>query len=195
MSGMPHMRWQRLCFHRRLFPLTFCFIGLLTHHPDSHSQAKNEIEYRLKAVYLLNFLQFTEWPDTVFEDDYSPIILGILGEDRIRPYMEETVESEKVGNHPIVIEQFRSPDEISTCHALFVGSLEKDEVDLFLSRIGHFPILLVSDNDGFADAGGSIGFYVEKNKIRFAVNLRAVHRANLKVSSKLLRLAKIVDPP
>ena len=38
-----------------------------------------------------------------------------------------------------------------------------------------------------------VGFYKEENKIRFKINLGAADRAGLKISSKLLELAKIVE--
>ena len=38
-----------------------------------------------------------------------------------------------------------------------------------------------------------MNFFIEQNKVRFAVNRRAAERANLKIDAKLLSLAKLVD--
>jgi hypothetical protein len=46
--------------------------------------------------------------------------------------------------------------------------------------------------EGFLDAGGMVQFLNENDRVRFAVNVDATGRARLKLSSKLLSLAKVV---
>lgn len=158
------------------------------------SQSQKEIEYRFKAVYLFNFLQFTEWSDSAFENSNSPIIIGVFGEDPFGAVLDEAIQSEKINGRSIVVRRFRWIDEIAHCHALFVSTSEKENVNSILRRIADLPILTVSDMNRFGDSGGAITFYVESNKIRFEVNMQALRRSGLKLSSKLLRLAKIVNP-
>jgi hypothetical protein len=52
-------------------------------------------------------------------------------------------------------------------------------------------VLTVSDTDGFLDAGGMIQFLIENGHVRFAINVDATSRAKLKLSSKLLSLARV----
>ena len=52
--------------------------------------------------------------------------------------------------------------------------------------------LTVSDIDGFARHGGVIGLRTAANKMTFEVNLDAADRAEIKLSSKLLRLGELV---
>lgn len=54
------------------------------------------------------------------------------------------------------------------------------------------PVLTVGERDNFAQDGGMIGFCLEQNKIRFEINLDAAERAKLRISSRLLALAKTV---
>ena len=54
------------------------------------------------------------------------------------------------------------------------------------------PVLTVSDGNGFAAAGGIIELYVDKGRMRFAINLDAVEQSGLNLSSRLLGLARIV---
>ena len=56
----------------------------------------------------------------------------------------------------------------------------------------YFPILTVGDSEEFAREGGIVGFYRQRRRIRFAVNLDAIGRTELKVSSKLLQLASVL---
>jgi hypothetical protein len=50
----------------------------------------------------------------------------------------------------------------------------------------------VGESHNFAEDGGMIEFLLEGNKIRFEINLAAVNAAKLKMSARLLTLAKTV---
>lgn len=173
-----------------ILAVILCFCG----PEELHSQSQREVEYRLKAVYLLNFLQFIEWPPSAFESEQSPLFLGILGKDPFGKILDETVQAEKVGEHPIAVKRFWSWEEFDECHALFVCSSEKSNLKSVFNRLAESSVLTVSDIEGFEDLGGGISFFLDKNKIRFAINIHVMKLAGLKVSSKLLRLAKVVDP-
>ncbi|MEW5797509.1 MAG: YfiR family protein [Bacteroidota bacterium] len=172
-----------------LIAVNILFVSMI-----SYSQNQKEIEYRFKAVYLLNFLQFVEWPDSVIEKDQSPIILSIVGDDPFGDIIDETFRNEKIGTHPVLITRFRSINEIGKCHAVFISASEKHALHERLQRLNESSILTVSDIDNFGERGGGIGFYLEKNKVRFKINLMALKQGDLKASSKLLRLAKIINP-
>jgi hypothetical protein len=53
--------------------------------------------------------------------------------------------------------------------------------------------LTVSDIDGFAEAGGAIQFVVQENRVRFVVNLEVATQNRLRVSAKLLALARVIN--
>lgn len=172
-----------------MIAVNILFVSML-----SYSQNQKEIEYRFKAVYLLNFLQFIEWPDSVLENDQSPIILSVVGDDPFGNIIDETFHNEKIGAHPVVITRFRSVNEIGKCHAVFISASEEHALHERLQHLNESSILTVSDIDNFGERGGGIGFYLEKNKVRFKINLMALKQGDLKASSKLLRLAKIINP-
>ena len=56
---------------------------------------------------------------------------------------------------------------------------------------GH-SVLTVGEQEGFAVRGGIVNLTKEKNKVRFEINLDAAKRAGLKMSSQLLKLAKVI---
>jgi hypothetical protein len=160
----------------------------------SRSQAEKGIEYRFKAAYILNFLRFVEWPDSVLGNDQTPLVLVVLGEDPFGKVLDETFQSETIGGHPIVIKRYRSWHELGPCQALFVSASEKEAFPEILKYFGGSSILTISDIKGFGDNGGGINFFLEDNKLRFEINVRALRQADLKASSKLLRLARIINP-
>jgi len=51
-------------------------------------------------------------------------------------------------------------------------------------------VLVVGETETFLGLGGTINLYVELDSVKFAINLAAAERANLKINAKLLRLAK-----
>ena len=107
--------------------------------------------------------------------------------------MEETVAGEKVRDLPIVIRRFKDAKDVKGCHILFISDKENDNVKDILGSLDK-NVLTVSDMDGFARKGGMIRFVTSNNKIKLQVNLRAVKTADLNISSKLLRLAEIINP-
>jgi hypothetical protein len=53
-------------------------------------------------------------------------------------------------------------------------------------------VLTVSDAARFAETGGMVELFVEGDRMRFAVNVDALQRARVRLSSRMLGLAKIV---
>jgi hypothetical protein len=156
-------------------------------------QTQKEIEYRFKAVYILNFLRFVAWPDSVLGTDRSPFVLAVLGNDPFGKILEETFQSETVAGHPIEVKRYRSLQDLGACQALFISASERELYDVILKQVAGSSILTISDAEGFGERGGHINFFLEDNKIRFEINVQALKEADLKASSKLLRLAKIIN--
>lgn len=173
--------------------ISFFIIFLFLNTNSEYAQSGNKIEYKLKAVYIYNFLQFIEWPSSAFNDQNSPIVIGILGEDPFGEVIDETVKSEKIGDRPIKVKRYKFISDIDTCQVLFVCASEDKNVKNILYNLKGLPILTISDINDFAENGGNINFYVDENKLRFKINVKTLQDAKLKVSSKLLRLAKVID--
>ncbi|HEU5335061.1 MAG TPA: YfiR family protein, partial [Terriglobales bacterium] len=55
------------------------------------------------------------------------------------------------------------------------------------------PVLTVGDSGDFLPLGGVINFVVEQDRVRFEISLAAAQRQRLKISSKLLAVARVVD--
>src|SRR5437868_2964053 len=76
-------------------------------------------EYQVKAVFLFNLAQFIQWPARAFPDPGAPLIIGVLGDDPFGGYLDETLRGEKVNNRSLLLQRYRRPSEIRTCHVLF----------------------------------------------------------------------------
>ena len=150
-------------------------------------------EYQVKAVFLFNFAQFVEWPPSTFKES-NAIVIGVLGEDPFGPYLDEAVRGEEVNGHPIIVERYRHLDDMKVCHILFISSTEARELKQVFTNLKSKNILTVSDADNFTKQGGMIRFFTEDRKTRIRINLSVAKGADLTISSKLLRLADVVNP-
>lgn len=151
-------------------------------------------EYQIKAAFLYNFAQFIEWPPNAFPDAGTPLVIGVLGDDPFGNFLDETVRGEKVHNRPLVVQRFSRVEDITTCHVLFISRSESAQLDEILQKLKGRSILTTGDVDGFARRGGVVRFTTEKGKIRLRINLEAARAENVTISSRLLKLADIVQP-
>ena len=158
-----------------------------------NTPAQSSPEYQLKAVFLFNFAQFVEWPASAFPEPDTPLGICVLGQDPFGAYLDETVRGETVGNHLLAVRRYRTADEVTGCHILFVSRQEQGRLREILDSLKGHSVLTVSDAERFASRGGMIRFVTEHNRIRLRINLEAARAAGLTISSKLLRPAQIVS--
>ena len=150
-------------------------------------------EYQLKAAFLYNFAQFTEWPDDAFKGPKGPIVIAVAGDNPFGGALEQAVRGKQLNGHDITVRYFPSASAVEPCHVLFVSASERNNVAQALQRAGN-NCLTVGDVDGFTARGGIFRFLVEDNKVRFEVNIDAAQHSRVKISSRLLKLAKIYEP-
>lgn len=150
-------------------------------------------EESLKAAFLYNFSRFVEWPPESFTGVEEPLVVGIFGPGGVGPVLEEIVGGQTAEGRPMAVHYLDRLEEVSRCHLLFVSRYADVTIGEVLAAAAGAPVLTVSDAPGFASAGGMVGFVVEENKMRLEVNPPAVRANGLRVRSRLLRLASIVD--
>jgi len=146
--------------------------------------------YPLKADLLYNFAKFVEWPAEAFYADNTPFRICVQGDDPFGPDLEPAPKK-RVNGRSVVVQRGTGDDPLAGCHVVFIAVSEAPRLARALSRFGP-GVLTVSDIPGFAERGGTIGFVMERERVRFEINTDAAQRAGLKISSKLLKLAKVV---
>lgn len=192
-----HQPWASSRLSRRLLLLIAtvvlaCSVERLP--AQSYESADINREYAIKAAYLYQFGRYVQWPANSFVGDSGPLIIGVLGEDPFGNLLEEIARTKRVEGHPIVIRRFASVSEYTFCHILFVcASADPEQKTMILKKLQKTPTLLVGEEPGFVDRGGTINFFLDENKIRFEINTEVAGQDHLKISSKLLSLAKIVS--
>lgn len=145
-------------------------------------------EYQVKAAFLYNFARFVDWPSSAAGG--ASFVLCILGDD---PFGGEinVIAGKAVGGKTLQVRRLASAAAVSSCQMLFISASESGSLGQALAAARGRPILTVGDTPGFAERGVAINLYVDQSKVRFEINLDAAKRAQLNISSQLLKLARI----
>jgi hypothetical protein len=149
-------------------------------------------EYEVKAAFLYHFAQFVEWPEETFKDANSLLTYCTIGDDPFRGSLDASLNGRTLGARSFRALHFKQPQDIQGCQVLFVGAEQKKFLPAILASVKGKSVLTVGESERFVQDGGMIGFVLEENKIRFEINLEAAQKAKLKISSRLLALAKSV---
>ncbi len=149
-------------------------------------------ERKIQAVFLLNFARFVEWPAAAFASAETPVCIGVLGVDPYGSLLDATVRGETIRGHAVVIRRSRTAEPLRDCHIVFMSRSEAAQEGQHLAALLGRPILTVSEVPGFAQRGGVLNFFVERDRVRFEISRAAAELSGLKINPQLLRLARIL---
>ena len=183
--------------HTRPFRIPFCALALATLLSPAAAtvtwaQTNPLIEYPVKAAFLADFAQFIEWPRDAFQSEKGPFILCVFRHNPFGNALDEIVQGRKINNREVVARRIKELPDLKSCQLVFVSDRDDSALSEIISSLKGASALLVGESDDFAQRGGGIQFFLEGNRLRFAINMDALQRARLTASSKLLALAKIV---
>jgi uncharacterized protein DUF4154 len=190
MTPMRHLKLLLTRIPARAAMLAACLLA--TPVFTTSTPAQSPTEYEVKAVFLYNFAKFVEWPPDPPADVSDPFVIGIVGRDPFGDALEQTLRRKTLNGRPLAIKRFKDRQAARGCRVLFISASERKHLNALLTSLHGDPVLTVGDNESFAKAGGVIAFTLEDNRVRFEINVDAAQRAGLRISSKLLSLAKIV---
>lgn len=176
---------------RALGRLLACAIALACLTTRGIAQGTSN-EADVKAAFVYNFLKFVDWPPHALARSDQPLSLAIVGEGQVADAVERLLQGKKVGTHPLVVVRVKAGDPLADVHAVFVTGTDMDKAHRTLATKANASVLTMGDDDQFAARGGIIGLYVEDRRVRFEVNTGAADATGLRVSSRLLALARLV---
>jgi len=155
-----------------------------------HAQAATE--YQVKAEYVFNILKFVEWPDNATPDTHGKWVIGYLGDSPVGEELARFLEGKEVFGRSLEAKKLQLSDSLQSCNILFISSSEKKKLPSILSALRGSSVLTVADMDDFIGSGGMIQLFVEDTRLRMTIDVSATTRARLKISSKMLLLARVV---
>jgi hypothetical protein len=161
------------------------------------AQADREAaEVRIKAAYLYRFSGFVEWPPGAFGRADGPFVIGVLGADRLADELEQAVAGRDAQGRRVIVRRLRRGESLGGLHMLFVGQAQAARLGEILGEAQGHPVLTVTESEDALAHGAMINFVPVEDKVRFDVGLAQVERGRLRVSARLLGVArKVVASP
>lgn len=151
---------------------------------NAHADDVQRREDQFKAAYLFNFVKFVEWPTDTASDTLTVCFLGGEG---VHEALASSIDAKRVGARKLIARQLERPAVVANCEVLYADAASVDP-----ALTAGLPVLTVSDAPQFATRGGMIELFTENHRLRFVINLAHVHKARLRISSDLLKLAASV---
>ena len=176
------------CFFRAIL---VALTALLLSPPGARGQGAAVPEYAVKAAFLLNIAKYATWPPPSFSDASAPVVIGILGDDPFGAVLDRVVSGRVINDRRVIVRRAKRAAELRGAHVVFVAASESDRAAGICATLAESGTLCVGDTESTA-ALTAIHFSLESGRIVFSVNLAAVRRSNVAISSKLLQLAKTV---
>jgi hypothetical protein len=177
------------CFLKSKWILAVLLFSLCTVWGDRTVSANSVSEHKVKAAFVLNFALLTEWPKQSFVSETAPIRLCVLG-DRGLTDAFKSINGKNIGKRTLQVTTTPPHDARSSCHIIFFGKNVSTKIVLrTLSNVCRNPVLTIGEKNTFMDLGGAIHFFMEKERLRFGVNTTVIEKQNLRLSSRLLKIA------
>ena len=150
-------------------------------------------QYDVEAAYLLDFGKFTQLSTGSHTPQRATFDVCIVGRDPIGPTIDKLAANDTVDNREVQVLRDASASQARTCAIAYFNSHDDDLTRDALKLLAGADVLTVGDSPNFLKDGGMVQFVVETNHVRFAVNLDAVRKTHIVLSSQLLRVALYVE--
>ena len=180
---------RRLCRTRvgQLLLLGLFFMPVSDLYADTFS------DHEVKAVFLYNFPNFVRWPESAFQnDEESFVYCGMNDSNPVTMTLKALIEGEKVQSRTVRFQRLQRIENMTQCQVLFLSKDRSALAHRLIEAAEDTNVLLGSDLQQFAVRGGLIELTEVDGRIRPTINIEQLEKTQLKVSSKLLRLAKRV---
>jgi hypothetical protein len=149
-----------------------------------------EAEYRIKAAFLYKFGDYVQWPQSAFASPSGTFQIGVIGADTLADQLEQIVAGHTMADHPVIVRKLKAGEALNGLHLVFIGRSQGAKLTPLLDTLRGRPVLTVTESD--SDTAGVINFVVVDDKVRFDVLLPTAEEDSLKISARLLTVARRV---
>jgi hypothetical protein len=147
----------------------------------------------LKVEVIDRITQFVEWPEDVLAEGTPAFGLCVHGSSDTADHLVRLATTRKLKQRSCQVRRLRPGADPRGCHLLYIAGSEEARLPSILAAVAGRPILTVSDSAGFGERGVLVNLYPSGRYIRFEVNVTTLAQSKLYFSSKLLRLARLVE--
>ncbi|WP_317715828.1 YfiR family protein [Vibrio sp. TH_r3] len=151
----------------------------------------NDREYAVKSGFIYNFARYSEgdW----FNPNTAQRYVICSFDPQFVLIAAKTLVSQKVKNRLVEV-QLVSQDGISSshCNTFFFSNQNSYMLSEVLANPNFSKTMLIGESKDFVKSGGHINFFITGGKVRFEVDSYALNKADIKMSSKVLRLGRVI---
>jgi len=147
-------------------------------------------EYAFKAAFLFRFIEYIDWKNN---NDPGTFNIAVLGKSPIIPQLNIIAAEQRAKNKKLVVKEYKNLDDVESCYILFVPEDCPYTIEAIASKFAGKPVLIVSEKEDYVKKGAHINFNISEGKLKFEINLKAVDKAGIKISSQLLQHAVIIE--
>jgi hypothetical protein len=175
--------------------VSLLLLGSLFHLSPLQAQdhSTEDIVRQVKAAYLFKFGNYVLWPAQTFASDQSPIVIGVVAEDRMADELTRIAAGRTISQRPVSIRRLQYGEPVSGVHILFIGHETEQSPSNLLKPLRGEPVLGVTEEDRGLMPGGIINFVLDNNRVRFDVSLAAAEQNHLQLSAALRSVARKVE--
>jgi hypothetical protein len=149
----------------------------------------------MKAVAFEKISMFIDWPVAeTGRSASSDFVITVLGQNTFGTTLEELYQGKKIKDKKVTINYITANQNPGNCDLLFISKMKISDLKKILANIKGMPVLIVSDTEGFAEAGCFVNMYEFENKLRFEINQKAMQDSGFKIDYRLLRVSKVINP-
>lgn len=135
------------------------------------------------ALFIGKFIEYIDWPDQ------GNLTIGVVGNSRVMIELQNTIEKRGKAR----IKKIAGVNDITDCDILFIPASQSKLFSTLNQASNGKAVLIVTEEESLASQGAAISFYTEEGKLKFIINKSAVESRKLKISSRLLGLAKVIN--
>ncbi len=159
--------------------------------PVAHAQ--QAAEATVKAAFLYKFAGYVEWSDRAVGAVEAPFTIGIVGADDVAAELERLVPGRMVMNRRVVVRRLKENEAPKGVHLLFMGRGEANPRPM-VRAAQQQGTLTVTETERGLDMGSVINFLTLDDRVGFEVSLESAERSGLRISSRMLAVARRVVP-
>ncbi len=188
-TEMPHQKHGILSRAILIIAIALCILSIAASTASAEIDQNKQL--KIKAAYIYNFINFVEWPDEE-NNERKIITLYIIGSNSFGSFFDP-IKKRTIRGKKFVVRHCLATDTVIPGSVVFVSATQENRLKAIINSLSNKNILTISDINDFIHKGGIIGLHEKDESIRFSISMNNANTAKLKISSKLLELAEIVE--
>jgi hypothetical protein len=151
-----------------------------------------EDDLATQAKFTTDVLHFITWPAEAFDSASAPIVIALLGDVPYADELKRRAALKKVKGRSLEIRSVERIDRTTPGHVVVMGSTSRSDERAVLDALDGSAVVSIALSKRFASLGGTLSMIMHRHRVMFEVNQKVAEQSNIKIGSRLLRLASVV---